>query len=364
MSILLVNLGNYANDSTGDDLRTAFEKSNANFTELDLTRVITADNLGTGAPIFKEKVGNNLKLRTLVAGSNIGISYNTNEITVSTPDSINALFEDPNPTLSADLNLNNFNVVGLGNIYISGDIVGSNLSGTLDGDVYVENRQLNITAVNTTTDLYEPIALNGIVINGNSSVVNGTSYISSIPGDSIGIVADVDLELAAVNGTIQISGNTISTGSITAVSFFGNVSGNVTGNVIGDVNGDVTGNLTGNVTGDVTGNLTGDVTGDVTGNLFGNTLGVVTGLAGSSLIGNVTGNVTGQVSDITNHGLYELNDVDFVTNPPLNGQSLVYNSATTKWIPSTITGGGGGGGDLDFGSFTSPAGFTLDLGAF
>lgn len=34
MSIQTINLGNYANDGTGDDLRTAFEKVNANLVEL------------------------------------------------------------------------------------------------------------------------------------------------------------------------------------------------------------------------------------------------------------------------------------------------------------------------------------------
>lgn len=34
MSIQTINLGNYANDGTGDDLRTAFEKVNSNLVEL------------------------------------------------------------------------------------------------------------------------------------------------------------------------------------------------------------------------------------------------------------------------------------------------------------------------------------------
>ena len=33
MAIQLINLGTYANDGTGDDLRTAFEKTKDNFTE-------------------------------------------------------------------------------------------------------------------------------------------------------------------------------------------------------------------------------------------------------------------------------------------------------------------------------------------
>jgi len=314
MSILQVNLGSYANDGTGDDLRTAFEKTNANFNELDLTRVITADNVGSGAgntplvdisaSIFKEKVGNNLKLRSLVEGSNITLTQSLNEITISTPDSINALSEDAAPTLSADLNLNSFDIVGLGNIFISGDISAQSLEGPLTGNV-----------------------------TGN---VTG-----NLTGNVLGSV----------------------TGNVT-----GNLTGNVTGNVTGDLSGDVTGNLYGNVVGNVTGNVGGNVLGNLTGNVLGNVtgdlLGDVTGNLTGDVLGTLYGSVVGTVSSIANHGLGALNNVDLVTTAPTNGQALVYNAVISKWIPSSVASGGTPSSGLDFGSFGAPAGFTLDLGVF
>lgn len=36
-----------------------------------------------------------------------------------------------------------------------------------------------------------------------------------------------------------------------------------------------------------------------------------------------------------------LSDVDTSTTPPTNGQSLVWSTASSKWLPSTVTGGGG-----------------------
>ena len=74
------------------------------------------------------------------------------------------------------------------------------------------------------------------------------------------------------------------------------------------------------------------------------------------------GNVTGNVSSISNHSLYELNNINVVS--PVAGQVLKYNG--TAWYNGidNNTGGGGDGGDLDFGSFTAPAGFSLDLGSF
>lgn len=46
MAIQTINLGTYANDGTGDDLRTAFEKVNSNFTELGASDVRNGLNLG------------------------------------------------------------------------------------------------------------------------------------------------------------------------------------------------------------------------------------------------------------------------------------------------------------------------------
>lgn len=37
-----------------------------------------------------------------------------------------------------------------------------------------------------------------------------------------------------------------------------------------------------------------------------------------------------------------LSDVDTSTTPPTNGQSLVWSTASSKWLPGTVTGGGGG----------------------
>lgn len=46
MAIQTINLGTYANDGTGDDLRTAFQKVNANFIELGASDVRNGVNVG------------------------------------------------------------------------------------------------------------------------------------------------------------------------------------------------------------------------------------------------------------------------------------------------------------------------------
>jgi hypothetical protein len=181
MALETINIGNYVNDGTGDDLRTAFTKINANFEELDLLggQNNTISNVGTGIGLYKEKIGVDLKLRTLKSGAGIVIALsNPNEITITNDrysfntieadsgnitatDSITSLsivggtnvttslisnvltinttqydFSlDPNPTLGANLNLNGNSIIGIGNININGDVTANNFNGAVTGNV-------------------------------------------------------------------------------------------------------------------------------------------------------------------------------------------------------------------------------------
>jgi len=75
MAIELINIGQIANDGTGDDLREAFVKVNQNFEDLDLrdNEKSTVTNIGTGVGIFDNIVNYDIKLRSLKAGENIFI---------------------------------------------------------------------------------------------------------------------------------------------------------------------------------------------------------------------------------------------------------------------------------------------------
>ena len=55
MAIQTINIGNRVNDGLGDDLRTAFEKVNANFTELQASLTVTASNVGTTGLVYSKK---------------------------------------------------------------------------------------------------------------------------------------------------------------------------------------------------------------------------------------------------------------------------------------------------------------------
>jgi hypothetical protein len=114
MPIQTINLGNYANDGTGDDLRTAFEKVNANFELVGGTLgIINGENLGSGIAVFKRRDNDNLTLefKTLTSSDNsVEITANPDGNTINFVNK-SLLENDPSPSLSADLELNGNNIV-------------------------------------------------------------------------------------------------------------------------------------------------------------------------------------------------------------------------------------------------------------
>ena len=394
MSILQVNLGNYANDGAGDDLRTAFTKANGNFNELDLTRVISADNLGSGAPIFKEKLANNLQLRTIKQGTRIIVNYSGEEITISTP-AIAAIVEDTNPTLGGDLYLNNYNINGPGNISLDPgySISAESITGTLRGNVIIEDGELSLEAYNTTTNDYNPVYLNGLIFSGNNIEDNGINLINTYDGDGLVITAGTDLVFVASTGIIQLQSNVEASGSITADVFIGPLTGNVTGTILTGAQPNITslGTLTTlNVSGNINGNLVGNVNSSsvVTASLtvsdnaqFDGDIDAGGTITATGFVGPLTGDVEGTVSDISNHALADLNDVSSIA--PSTGQGLVWNGS--YWRPENIAPaettnnydfgviGVNIGNPLqlllqtsaiDFGTFLRPSSAVLDLGSF
>jgi hypothetical protein len=83
-TISTINIGNIVNDGLGDDLRTAFQKVNANFATLNNDLTITASNLGnTGEGIFNSKNGTDLQFKRIIAGNKIVLSSSAESITIS-----------------------------------------------------------------------------------------------------------------------------------------------------------------------------------------------------------------------------------------------------------------------------------------
>ena len=107
MTLQTINLGGYANDGTGDDLRTAFQKVNFNF---DILRyeVAGATNLGSGIGVFAQKNDVNLEFKSLTSNDNSVILTDTSD-TVNL-QSITTVLNDSSPMLGGDLGLNGFTI--------------------------------------------------------------------------------------------------------------------------------------------------------------------------------------------------------------------------------------------------------------
>lgn len=175
MAVQTINVGNIANDGTGDDLREAMIKVNQNFDELDLRAPESTEGLnigGAGEGVFAGKLGTTLQFKKLIGGDNVNITSGAETITLTVDSSLNTLVissdagsqviennatplllyggqnigtsfntndnsfifevqgddllsQDPAPLLSGNLNANNKDIINARNI-----------TGNLNGNVY------------------------------------------------------------------------------------------------------------------------------------------------------------------------------------------------------------------------------------
>lgn len=142
MTVQTINIGNVVNDGLGDDLRTAFQKVNANFATLDASLTPTAINAGTsGVGVFKEKVGSEFQFRNLVSGTKITLEEFTNSIVINntSPDAFVRIDTENNPVLAS----NNTN------ISIQG---GDNITTSASGSIISIDTSLPVNSILTNID--------------------------------------------------------------------------------------------------------------------------------------------------------------------------------------------------------------------
>jgi hypothetical protein len=104
MSIQTINIGNVVNDGLGDDLRTAFQKVNANFSVLAAETTVSGANVGTsGVGVYKDKVGAVLEFKKLVAGTKMQLIDATNgiELNNTAPDAFTRFDTDSGSMLAS-----------------------------------------------------------------------------------------------------------------------------------------------------------------------------------------------------------------------------------------------------------------------
>jgi len=123
-----INLGNYANDGTGDDLRTAFQKVNNNFNILfSEGAIVNATNLGAGTQLFAQKNNTTLDLefKTLTSVDN-SVTFTPHPTTVDLKANIR-LESDLHPHLGGNLDLNGYYIGGVGSSDVRSNVWGYDL---------------------------------------------------------------------------------------------------------------------------------------------------------------------------------------------------------------------------------------------
>lgn len=220
-------LGTYPNDGTGDDLRTAFVKTQANINSLNDDKIESGVNLGTGIPILLGKNGTSLSFRSIkTANSNLSISFDSSTITLDVADSLKYLVEDLNPAIGGNLDLNNFDIVGNGNISIIGDIAADsftgdvigNLIGNVLGNVSGQVTDISNHSLSSLNDvsLTEPSAGQALVWNG---VAWGPGTVTVVSGVNR-IIAGSNITISPTNGVGDVTINATGGGSITELNTF------------------------------------------------------------------------------------------------------------------------------------------------
>ena len=224
MTISRINVGNIANDGTGDDLRQAFVKVNNNFTELD-ARVVpqnNAANLGTGVGVFYTKEATTLNFRSLIAGDNMSLTSDGTSITITNNGNITVRTDGS--TLSLSGAGRQFGINGGQNIDTS--LSGSNVTVAINAtDLIFQDKNPSLGAA---------LDANEFNINDvgtlNATAVNATSVVGALTGTVNGvnvseldrIVSGADYGLISDNITTSIEllfrATTIDYGSITAPS--------------------------------------------------------------------------------------------------------------------------------------------------
>ena len=163
MTVQTINIGNQVNDGLGDDLRTAFQKVNANFGELSAQLTITAVNLGvTGTGVFKDKVGAELQFKKLVSGTKMFLDDTGDTIVVNSiaPDAFVRIATDSG-NVQASTNQN---------ITFSGAAAPGSVTSRKDIEVTAFGSTVSFKTIIPVTDILESYDFGTITGNLNNSM--------------------------------------------------------------------------------------------------------------------------------------------------------------------------------------------------
>lgn len=234
MAQQIIDVGNVANDGQGDPLRTAFIKTNQNFTELYNAGGVSGIANGTSNITIAEDSTINMA----VAGVNDVVVVDSTGLTVTgiaTATIISAVsnvyssyYFGNGSTLTG---LNNQNANSLTGTTLSANVVNSSLTNvgiltvlSVSGNINVAG---NVTS-NSTVTANNIISNNSLAVGGNSTFGGGITAggIISTTANVVAnnIIGNIDFASVSTPGNVT-GGNILTSGTVSAV-------GNVTGNYV------------------------------------------------------------------------------------------------------------------------------------
>jgi pyruvate kinase len=184
--IQTINVGNLVNDGLGDDLRTAFQKVNANFTELNAGLTITAANTDPNLPgVFWAKVNNELRFRSLVSGDKILIEEGAQTLTInSTQEDAFIRFDTDSGSISASTHER---------ITLQGIAAPGSETGVKDIEVTTSGSSVNFKTLIPVTEYlqtYDFGSINGVYQNA----IQLAMQTANIDFGTLAFTSDIDLD--------------------------------------------------------------------------------------------------------------------------------------------------------------------------
>ncbi len=185
MAVQLINVGNVANDGTGDDLREAFVKINQNFEELDLRddERTTASNLGVaGEGLFAQKINYDLQFKKIIAGTDVTLSSNENGITINANGGLKTLLITTDGGSKILNEVDSLNILG-----------GTGVTTALVGDTLTINNAASELVTDTTPELGGHLDARTFNITNVGSLDANNITAGSFVGNLTGLVYGVDV---------------------------------------------------------------------------------------------------------------------------------------------------------------------------
>jgi uncharacterized protein with beta-barrel porin domain len=181
MAIQTINIGNIVNDGLGDDLRSAFQKVNANFGELNASLTVTARNIGiSGEGIFAQKVGTELQFKNIIGGTKITLDAFDNRIVINNTQTDS--FENIT-TQSGTIAASNHT-----NITIQG---GNDVAVTASGSIITVDTLLDLNQILTVYDF-------GPINTPFNNVVQFLSSATNIDFGTITVPSGLEIDLGTI----------------------------------------------------------------------------------------------------------------------------------------------------------------------